>query len=71
VQILADVLERPIAVSGVDESSARGAAVVVLERLGHEPEPAQIARVVEPRPERFAALREARAAQEHLYEGVT
>ena len=70
VQILADVLERPLTVSGIDEASARGAAVVALERLGGEPEPALLGRVVEPRAERFAALREARSAQRELYDAV-
>jgi gluconokinase len=70
VQILADVLERPLVVSGVQEASARGAAVVALERLGAGPEPAPLGRVVEPRPERFPALREARARQRELYEAV-
>ena len=71
VQILADVLERPLAVSGVEEASARGAAVAALERLGFEAEPAPIRRIVEPRPERFPALREARARQRDLYDAVT
>jgi gluconokinase len=70
VQILADVLERPLVVSGIEEASARGAAVVALERLGAEPEPAPLGRTVEPRPERFPALREARARQRDLYEAV-
>jgi gluconokinase len=71
VQIVADALERPIAVSGVEEASARGAAVVALERLGHTAGEAPIARVVEPRPERYEALREARARQRALYDAVT
>jgi gluconokinase len=71
VQILADVLERPVSVSGVAESSARGAAVAVLERLGNEVEAAPIDRVVEPRPDRFEALRDARRKQQELYEAVT
>ena len=65
-----DVLERPLTVSGIDEASARGAAVVALERLGGVPEPAPLGRVVEPRAERFAALREARSAQRELYDAV-
>lgn len=48
LQVLADVLGRPVEVSGVAEGSARGA---VLARLGVAP-PAPIAGVVEPRPER-------------------
>ena len=34
VQVLADVLGRPLEVSAVAEGSARGAALVALERLG-------------------------------------
>ena len=71
VQILADVLERPLTLSGVDEASARGAAVVALERLGAKPDPAPAGRLVEPRPDRFPALREARARQRELYDAVT
>jgi len=70
VQILADVLERPLALSPVEEASARGAAIVALDRLGAEPEPAPSGRLVEPRPERFAALREARERQRDLYYAV-
>ena len=39
-QILADVLELPVTLSGADEASARGAAVAALARLGIEPPPA-------------------------------
>ncbi len=70
-QILADVLERPIAVSGVAEASARGAAMVALERLGETPEPAPIGRLFEPREERFEAYRSARERQRALYRSVT
>jgi gluconokinase len=52
VQILADVLGRPLEVSAVAEGSARGAAVIALERLGVDAPPAPIAGVVEPRLER-------------------
>jgi gluconokinase len=71
VQILADVLERPLLVTGVEEASARGAAVYALERLGATPDPVPPGRVVEPRPERFPVLREARARQRELYFAVT
>jgi gluconokinase len=52
VQILADVLGRPVEVSGVAEGSARGAAVIALERLGLPVPEAPIAHVVEPRLDR-------------------
>ena len=71
VQIVADVLERPITLSAVDEASARGAALYALERFGAEPEPAPLAGVVEPRPERAEAYRELRERQRALYEAVT
>ena len=68
VQIVADALERPVEISGVDEASLRGAAVVALERLGFAAEAAPVRETVEPRPERFEALRAARARQRALYE---
>ena len=71
VQILADVLERPVTLSAVEEGSARGAAVAALERLGFEPEPAPLGRVFEPRPERSETYREARERQRQLYDAVT
>jgi gluconokinase len=52
-QVLADVLGRPLELSGVPEGSARGAALVALERLGLPVPSAPIARVVEPRRERY------------------
>lgn len=51
-QVLADVLGRPVELSGVPEGSARGAAMVALERLGLPVPAAPIARIVEPRPSR-------------------
>ena len=68
VQIVADALERPVEVSSVDEASLRGAAVLVLERLGGTVGPAPVREVVDPRPERFEALRAARIRQRELYE---
>ena len=52
VQVLADVLGRPVELSGVPEGSARGAALVALERLGLPLPEAPISRIVEPRRER-------------------
>ena len=71
VQIMADALARPIAVSGVPEASLRGAAVLALERRGHEVGKAPIAGVVEPRADRAEAYRAAREAQQKLYEALT
>jgi gluconokinase len=70
IQILADVLERPITLSGVDEASVRGAAVVVLQRLGASPDPAPLSRVFEPREERFEDYRAARGRMRALYQAV-
>ena len=69
-QILADVIGRPV-LRGVGEGSARGAAVIALERLGVEPPPAPLGPGFEPRPGRFEAHRAARERQRLLYETVT
>jgi gluconokinase len=68
VQVFADVLGRPVVVSGADEGSARGAAVQVLERLGHRPAQAPLGETFEPRADRHAAFRSARERQRNLYE---
>jgi sugar (pentulose or hexulose) kinase len=70
LQIMADVLDRPLITSGVHEASLRGAAVFVLERLGESPPPAALGPVVEPRPERADAYRAARERQRRLYDVV-
>ena len=71
VQILADVLERPVVASAVEEGSIRGAAVLALERLGETPAPAALGRVFDPRQERADPYRLARWRQRDLYEAVT
>jgi gluconokinase len=71
VQIMADALGRPVTTSGVKEASLRGAAVVVLERLGEMPAPAPLGTVVEPRPDKIDVFRAARERQRRLYEAVT
>lgn len=70
-QIVADALGRPLTVSPVEEASARGAAVVALERLGTTPSDPPPGDVVEPRPDAVEAYRAARARQRELYERVT
>ncbi len=65
-QVLADVLGRPVEVSGAPEGSARGAAVLVLERLGLPVPPAPIARVVEPQQDRHEIHRAGREEQRRL-----
>jgi gluconokinase len=68
IQIMADALGRPVTVSGVEEASLRGAAVLALERLGYEAEPAPLGTVFVPRAERADAYRSARERQQALYE---
>lgn len=68
IQIMADALARPVSVSGVPEASLRGAAVLALERAGHEPAEAAIEDVVEPRADRAEAYRAAREEQQRLYD---
>jgi gluconokinase len=71
IQITADALARPVAVSAVPEASLRGAAVFALERLGRAAAEAPIAEVVEPRPDRAEAYQAAREAQQKLYDALT
>jgi gluconokinase len=70
IQIMADALARPVEVSGVPEASLRGAAVLALERLGHETADAPIAEMVEPRADRADAYRAARDEQQRLYDAL-
>jgi gluconokinase len=65
-QIVADALGLPVTLSAVDEGSARGAAVLALERLGVAPPPAPLGERLEPRPARTAFYRKARARQRAL-----
>jgi gluconokinase len=71
IQIMADGLARPVTISAVPEASLRGAAVLALGRLGHEPADAPVAEVVEPRADRADAYRAAREAQQQLYDALT
>jgi gluconokinase len=70
IRIVADVLGRPVAVSAVEEGSARGAAAVAVERLGGEPAPAPLAGTVEPRAERTEIYAAARERQRRLYDAL-
>ncbi len=71
LQIVADVLERPLAVSAEPEASARGAAVSVLERLGHTPPAPPVSGIVAPRRDRAEAYRSAMERHLRLMRGVT
>jgi gluconokinase len=68
---MADALARPVNVSGVPEASLRGAAVLALERQGHDVAEAPLAGVVEPRADRADEYRDAREEQQKLYEALT
>jgi gluconokinase len=63
LQVLADVLGQPVEVSGVAEGSARGAALIALERVGLPVPEAPIARVVEPRLDRHERYLHVRQAE--------
>jgi gluconokinase len=71
-QIVADVLNRPLVVSGVEEASARGAALLALEALGVLGElgqaPLFLGASVEPDAGRHACHVEAANRQQVLYE---
>jgi gluconokinase len=67
VRIIADVLGQSVRLSAVDETSARGAAVVTLERLGKTPAEAPLGDLVAPRHDRSHVYREARERQRGLY----
>jgi gluconokinase len=66
-QLIADVLERPVTLSGVAEASARGAALVALGRIEL---PAPLGSRFEPRADRAGAHREARERLRRLYEAT-
>jgi gluconokinase len=68
IQVMADALARPVTVSAVPEASLRGAAVLALERLGHEAAEAPTSGVVHPREDRADAYRAARDEQQRLYD---
>jgi gluconokinase len=68
MQVFADALAIPVTASGVEEGSARGAAVHVLERLGLEPEAAPLGKTYEPDPSRTDIYAAARERQRDLYE---
>ncbi len=72
LQIMADVLGRPVAISDIQEASARGAALLALEALGVlealEQAPDYIGNTYEPDPRRHAIYGEAMNKQWRLYD---
>jgi gluconokinase len=72
-QIMADVLGRPVTVSGVHEASSRGAALLALEALGEleiEEAEAPLGETFEPDPGRHEIYRNALERQRRLYDAV-
>ena len=72
LQIIADVLGRPVLFGGAPEASIRGAALLALEGVGKianiEAVPVLIDEVFEPDMQRHARYREGLARQQELYE---
>jgi gluconokinase len=72
LQIIADVLGRPLMFGGSAESSIRGAALLALERVGKiasiEEDSISIDQVYEPDMSRYARYQQGLARQEELYE---
>ncbi len=71
--IMADVLGKPVTVSGIKEASSRGAALIALEALGGpevEEAGAPLGETYEPDPGRHEIYREAIERQRRLYEAV-
>ncbi len=72
-QIMADVLGRPVTISGVNEASSRGAALLGLEALGKlEIEEAEVplGETFEPDPDHHEIYRRAIERQRRLYDAV-
>ncbi len=63
MQLLADVLGRPVYASSEPEASLRGAACFALEKLGHRPPPPGKGRPIRPRAGSVHAYARAREAQ--------
>jgi len=74
LQIIADVLGRPLALGGTAEASIRGAALLALEAVGKigaiEEESIAVEQVFEPDITRHARYQQALARQEELYKQI-
>jgi gluconokinase len=72
-RIMADALGRPVTISGVEEASSRGAALLALEALGGqqiEETDAPLGDTFEPDPDRHEIYRKALERQRRLYDAV-
>jgi gluconokinase len=71
VQIIADVLGRPLLLGGAAEASSRGAALLALEAVGKigsiEEDQFVVDQVFEPDMTRYARYQQGLARQEELY----
>ena len=71
MQIVADVLGRPVVASAEEEATSRGAALLAIEALGAIPAleevPAALGATYAPDAERHATYRAAIARQQRLY----
>lgn len=74
LQIIADVLGRPVMFGGTSESSIRGAALLALEAVGKiaslEEDSVAVEQVFEPDMSRHALYQQGLARQEELYERI-
>ena len=73
VRIMVDALGRPVTVSGVEEASSRGAALLAAEAMGGtriEEVEAPMAETHQPHRERHEVYRQALERQRHLYDAV-
>ena len=71
-QFMADVIGAPVAASAIDEASSRGAALLVLQALGHvgnlDTLPAPVNEIYEPIPEHQARYQIAFERHQQFYE---
>jgi len=75
LQVIADVLGRPLMFGGTAEASIRGAALLALEAVGKiatiEEDSVAVEQVFEPDMTRHARYQQGLARQEELYERLT
>ena len=72
LQVLSDVLARPIQISSAKEASLRGAALLALESMGESVTgtPVERNKEIQPDPERHAIYLRAMERQQDLYQAV-
>ncbi len=70
LQIMADVLGRPVTASAEKEGTSRGAAVMALDALGLQPPPAALGATYQPDPRRHLVYQSALDQQAAFYDKV-